>query len=389
MMKIGLICPNFPPTKLEGGISHFTGCLVRHLTELGDEVVIITGNGYRGPEIDAKVTVLKFAERWGHDVVRQMADQLKVRGIEAINLQYSPVMYPWPFKLAWNCLARNFISTVSLHTLWGGSKLNHLFAFKLLYTANGVIATNSEVAYLLRKYFPFFLKKTRHIPIGSNIKSKISQQSIQEKVKTKFSIKPGEMILSYFGMAYPGKGMELLFETANILKCKYNLDFKLLVIGGGISDVPEYIQEKRKLVSARGLSDNVIFTGRIASNEVSELLNASNLVVLPFASGVSDRRGSLMAALAHHKAIITTKPACTIDLFKNGENLVWPGQATAENLAELAKRVLQDTVFRQRLENGAKALTLNYDWEDIAAKTRQFFQELISNGSSSRSAPTG
>ena len=70
-----------------------------------------------------------------------MAEKLRFHQVEIINLQYSPVMYPDSFKIAWNKLARNFVSTVSFHTLWGGSKLNMLFAWRLLYTANGVIAT--------------------------------------------------------------------------------------------------------------------------------------------------------------------------------------------------------------------------------------------------------
>ena len=96
-----------------------------------------------------------------------------------------------------------------------------------------------------------------------------------------------------------------------------------------------------------------------------------------------------MAALAHNKAIVTTKPTLNIDLFKNGENMVWPEKASAENLAEKVKNVLQDPVFRRKLENGAKALALNYRWEDIAERTGKFFQALISNKRLSKCVPPG
>jgi glycosyltransferase involved in cell wall biosynthesis len=388
-LKVAIFCPNYPPSAEEGGISHYVRCLAHNLSNAGDNIFIIAGKEYCGSGEDGRIRVLRFPVKWNYRAVRQIFDQLRANNIEIINLQYSPVLYPEQFKLAWNYLTRNFVSTISFHTLWGGSKLNYLFAFNLLYTTNGVIATNSEVIYLLKKYFPFFLKKSHHIPIASNIKSTKPQKNQQKKIDAKFSIKPDEVILAYFGMAYPGKGMRLLFETAKILMCKYNLNFKLLVIGGGISDVPEYVEEKKSLARALGIYNRVIFTGRIASNEVSELLNASSVVLLPFTSGVSDRRGSLMAALSHKKAIVTTKPALEIDLFKNGENMVWPDQTHAENLADKVKLVLQNMVFRQRLENGAIALAQKYCWKDIAENTRNFFEILISNKKLPKYRPTG
>ena len=57
--------------------------------------------------------------------------------------------------------------------------------------------------------------------------------------------------------------------------------------------------------------------------------------------------------------------------------MVWADRASAENIAEKVKHVLQDSIFRRKLEDGAEALAWNYRWEDIAVRTEKFFQTMI------------
>lgn len=183
-------------------------------------------------------------------------------------------------------------------------------------------------------------------------------------------------------MPYPGKGIKVLLKATQILKNEYHLDLHLVVIGGGISECSPYIQERKNLAAALGLDDRVIWTGRISAEAVSALVCQGDVVVLPFKSGVSDRRGSLMAALAHQKAIVTTKPPIPMSLFKNGVNMVWPDGDDAETLAATVYAVLKDKGHRRRLEDGAADLVKHFDWADIALRTRTWFEEI------SRSKPT-
>lgn len=375
-MKIGIICENYPPAVVEGGIAHYSEHLAHNLTAIGEDVVIITGEGHCGDGSDEGIPVLRFPGKWDGRTARQMARRLRVLGVDIVNLQYSPVMYPARFKLVWGSVTRGFASVVSFHTLWGGSKLNHLAALGFLSSGNGIIATNSEIIYLLRRYLPFFLKKTCFIPIGANIEPGDTEGDYRE-IAARYSLDPNLPVLVYFGMAYPGKGMDLLFEATRILLQKYGVDVRLLVIGGGISDAPKYVEEKKRLTAKLSIEGRVIWTGRLPAREVSGLLTGSDVAVLPFEAGVSDRRGSLMAALAHHKAVVTTKPAVPIALFKNGENMVWPDKNDAGSLAELVLRVLQNHELRRILENGATELAKHFEWSQIAKQTRTCFLDVL------------
>ena len=84
-----------------------------------------------------------------------------------------------------------------------------------------------------------------------------------------------------------------------------------------------------------------------------------------------------MAALAHHKALVTTRPAVPVALFKNGENMFWPATNDAEAFAGAIFRVLGDGELRQGLEAGAAALARHFEWPEIAKNTRAFFRNII------------
>jgi glycosyltransferase involved in cell wall biosynthesis len=375
-MKIAIVCPNYPPAASEGGISHYTQRLARHLNALGENVAIMTDDGYGGDGSDEGILVMKFPGEWNLQTAHEMVRLFRSLKVDIVNLQYSPEMYSTSFKFAWQKLTSNFQSTASFHTLWGGSRLNYLIALRLLQSANGIIATNSEIMYLLKKYLPFFLRKTSFVPIGPNIEPSDAKENPRE-IAVKYSLDPNVPAVAFFGMSYPGKGMNLLFETAKTLWNKYKVTFQLLVIGGGISDALKYREEKMKLISKLGIEGRVIWTGKIPAAEVSALLSRSKVVILPFESGVSDRRGSLMAAIAHHKAVVTTKPAVPVSLFKNGENMIWPAKSDTIAFVEALARVLQDDELRLKVESGAAELSRHFEWPDIAKKTRACFLELM------------
>jgi glycosyltransferase involved in cell wall biosynthesis len=374
-VKTAIVCPNYPPSRKEGGISHFTQILARELVEMGEQLVIVTDDEYMGSGSDENpsMEVVAVPGPWNSLAARAIVDILSSRSVDLVNLQYSPSMYSASFKYAWGAAARRFPSVTSFHTLWGGGSINYLIALQLLSTSRAVLATNTEIVYLLEKYLPIFLKKTRRIPIGSNIRpSSRPRPNVEEEYK----LQEGTSMLSYFGMCYPGKGMNILFEVARLLKER--LDYQLLLIGGGMSDDEPYRRQAVAQVEAYGVEEHVLWTGRLASDDVSTLLSRSDVILLPYETGVSDRRGSLMAALAHGRAIVTAAPRIDGFPFRRWENMVWPERYSAGEFAELIVQVLGDEQLRKRLELGASRLGNEYQWPVIAEKTRDLFHEVSS-----------
>lgn len=374
-MRVALFCPDYPPSGRQGGIQDYSQHLVKALTGQGLDVTVITGEGYSGKGKDGLATIVKFPEPWDKRWALRVVEELEERSVELVNLQYSPAMFENPHQLGWSVLAARFPSVVSFHTLWGGSRWNVPAAVRLLHSAHQVIATNSEILHLMRRYLPWTLSKTAFVPIGSNIIPH-EQEDVHKEVIGRYNIRRDRLLLVYFGMAYPGKGLDLLLGAASRLENAQGLNFQLLCVGGGVSDVNTYQSEGQRKVSELGLEKQVTWTGRIPASHVSSLLTVSDMVVLPYEAGASDRRGSLLAALAHGKPIVTTRPRIRIPHFSNGKNMIWPETTSPESLSRTITRLYGDRSLQETLGKGALELASKLQWGEIAEDTKLLFEKL-------------
>jgi glycosyltransferase involved in cell wall biosynthesis len=371
-MRTALFCPDYPPSNRQGGIQDYSHNLARGLSKRGLDVAVITGEGYAGNGTDGTVPVVELPGPWDRSWALRAITELESRSVSLINLQYSPAMFDDPNRFAWSLLASRFPAVVSFHTLWGGR--NIVAALRLLHTARAVIATNSEILHLLRRYCPWYMGKTVFIPIGSNI-APHNQIAIHEEVRKRYEITGDDCVLVYFGMAYPGKGLELLLATASCLERVHGLAFKLLCVGGGVSDVLDYRAEKRHRATELGLEHRIIWTGRIPPTHVSSLLTMSDIVLLLYETGVSDRRGTMMAALAHGRPIVTTPPRISMPHFVNGKNMTWPQSMSPESLSRTIVRLYENPALSESLGRGALELASKLEWSEIAKDTILVFEK--------------
>lgn len=187
------------------------------------------------------------------------------------------------------------------------------------------------------------------------------------------------MLLGYFGFLNASKGGDTLISALAILDDR-KAKVKLVLIGGatGASDPTDaaFAAQIDKQIRRYDLADRIIRTGFVAAPEVSANLLACDAVVLPYRDGVSFRRGSLLAALAHGCPVITATPAAPLPELRDGENirLVPPNSAPALVLA--VSGLLDAPAVRARLGQGARALAERFGWDQIAARTLAFFRSL-------------
>jgi glycosyltransferase involved in cell wall biosynthesis len=209
---------------------------------------------------------------------------------------------------------------------------------------------------IMKKRLPFLLRKTFWIPIASNILKTAGQKN--ENLND-------SKIISFFGMLYPGKGLDLILDVLEELNRK-DYDFCFKFIGGGMLNQESYERTFLSKIKSRNLTGKVELMGLIPAEEVSKWLNTSRFIFLPYERGLSDRRGSLMAAIEHEKAILTSPPAVAMRFFKNGENILWPKHPSYSEYIELAEKLLNNDQLISRLEKGSKKLSSNFSWKKIA-----------------------
>jgi glycosyltransferase involved in cell wall biosynthesis len=359
-MLIGIICQNFPPASVEGGISHYSLRLAEALVEQGHRVVAITSTEFTlssasGERIPG-LAIKPVKGPWNQKSVREIRRIAMADPYDALVLQYSPASFKWSFRLAWSIAAFPCQKITAFHTLWGGG-LDRLLGLLMLFGCRKIIATNSEVMVLLERHLPFFLCKTYWIPIGSNI-----QPTAARTAATHGSEGP---IFCYFGMVYPGKGLSLILDVLKGLKDQ-GVHFRFKFIGGGMPGAEGLEKDLQREIVEKGLQDRVEHLGLVTQEEASSWIQSSRFIFLPYDSGLSDRRGSFMAAIAHGKAVLTTPPAVEMAFLKNGFNVLWPEKPSAEGFLLIIEKLLRDDGLLATIEKGAAELSRQFQWRKIA-----------------------
>ncbi len=382
-MRIGLITGEYPP--MQGGVGDFTAQLARALAELGHDVHVITGksptSNLQPPTSNPMVH--RPIERWGWGCWRRVLALAQELELEVLDVQYQPAAYG--MHPAINFVPRRDRPpvVVTFHDL----KVPYLFpkagplrwqaVLILTRRADRVIVTNREDYLRLETEIPS--RRLNLIPIGSNIPSLPPPGYDRDAERSRWGVGPDDLLMGYFGFLNESKGGEELMQTLALL-VERGLPAHLLMIGGrvGSSDPTNraYAERVERLVVELNLGERVHWTGYVGPEGVSASLLATDVCVLPYRDGVSFRRGTLHACLAHGRAIVTTRPAVPLPNTRDGENMLLAAPRDPEGLTEAVMRLASVPELRARLEAGAAALAAEFTWERIARQTAALFGRL-------------
>lgn len=405
-LKIGFITGEYPP--MEGGVGAYTQRLALALKDIGHEVHILTSRSAK-PKVERQRSQ-SIGEAW--QKINDINEPIEVDGLfihgrfrswswsemslitdiairfdfDIVHIQYQAAAFNMrraginylPWRLKWV-----LPTVVTFHDL----RVPYLFpkagpirnwAINALGRhASSTIVTNSEDQQALSQRVP---TEVETIPIGSNIPVKRTNHIEIEEIREKYGLQPSDVLLGYFGFIHPSKGADILIDTLAKLPTR----FHLLFIGGqtGSSDpnnTAPFYEQLQERISAANLNERVHWSGFVSDDRASALITASDLFVLPYQDGASLRRGSLMAALSHGKAIITTNPSQNDRFFEHGNNVHLLPTVDASAFAEAIEAICHDQAYREALGLSAEKAASQFEWPGIASQTVNLYQRLLSN----------
>jgi glycosyltransferase involved in cell wall biosynthesis len=153
------------------------------------------------------------------------------------------------------------------------------------------------------------------------------------------------------------------------------------MIGGrvGSSDPSNvaYLQKMEALIRELGMTGQISWTDYVDGQEVSANFWASDICVLPYRDGVSFRRGTLMAALAHGLPIVSTYPRVEVAEIMEDENMALVPSDDIEALVGKIAQLAASPSLRRRLARGAAELSKLFSWEAIAERTMRVYEEVL------------
>jgi glycosyltransferase involved in cell wall biosynthesis len=386
---------------MEGGVGAFTRELAQALASAGHEIHIITNRKARPSHDDRRWWALQEpvpvayghlhprVRRWWWSAMNTIAEIAVSYDLDIVNVQYQaaaydmrvPAIHFLPWRLRGVCRTAVTFHDLRVPYLFPkAGRLRHWVVHRLAAQADGAVVTN-RADYEALIGAGISESTLCRIPIGSNISVNVPEPAEVAAVLEKLGVSTDHFLIGYFGFLNESKGADTLLNALAGMEKRFHLVF----IGGqtGDSDPANNAAFRtglEALIKELGLQERVHWSGFLPEQEVSAYRQAADLMVLPYRDGVSLRRGTLMAALAHGRPIITTEPAVPITELIPGEN-IW--DVPVDDPAALAKAIhnlAADSSLRRRLGSGAAAVAGLFSWDKIAEQTAGFFRGLLANG---------
>ncbi len=186
-----------------------------------------------------------------------------------------------------------------------------------------VATTDSINLRALRRIYPA-RGKVHLIPTGSNF----SPVGSSNPISRSFSAAPLRKQALVFGLIRSGKGIDSVvnaFERSGKLRNVCELH-----IAGSLPEV--HTADDLQLLERIKTLSFVRYHGYLSWSQLRELFSAVHFFVLPFAEGLSERRGSFMAAMAAGKPVVTVTPAIPIEGLVDGHNVLYLNDSTSAGI---------------------------------------------------------
>lgn len=293
--------------------------------------------------------------RWGN--LRSYLADLRKIGDKTINLQYPTMGYSTslvPHVLALCAvllLGKRLYLTIHEYSQLGRkgkAAINLVFLF-----AKDVVFTTSFELDCARKHNPW-MRKGQVVKIRSNIPSVMSQ-----------AMKKRQWDVGYFGYIRPLKGLEEFVEVAGQLQ---QAGKRVYVMGQVQPEFEAFHRPMLEYMKEKGIA----YFGNNTQEEVAQRLADTKIMYLPYPDGLSERRGSFLAAVVNGAAVVSREGAFTSQQQKDKFALVKPEEA-----AEKITAWLDDPQWLEDQQQNSLAYateSVPTSWEQIADEYMRIMQ---------------
>jgi glycosyltransferase involved in cell wall biosynthesis len=209
-----------------------------------------------------------------------------------------------------------------------------------------IFTTEFERQYAIR-YAPWIRTRSTVIPLGTSITPSIACGK-REKHE-----------IVHFGLIRNDKGLEEVLRLAKLIRDR-RLAFRIRIVGHVYAGCQEYFEKLR--------SDScylpVTWETTLADEQVGEVLANATFAYLPFPDGASERRSSMIAALASKLVVISTRGAQT----PNSLNGVVEFCQGAEDALNAIQFLSDNRESQKSFLDGAERYCQLRSWESIASQ---------------------
>ena len=375
-MKVAMIGHKVIPSR-RGGIENVLTTLCPLLVQSGAEVTCYNRTSDK-VENEYVGTVENNKYR---DVTLKKAWTVNARGVSAMIASFTAAISAafgrydvvhfhaeGPCAAMWipKMFGKRCVATV--HGLdWQREKWGKGFASKYIKFGERVMVKYADEIIVLSESARVYFEETynrKTILIHNGIERPVKKSA--DRITEQYGLSKGEYICMVSRLTAE-KGVHYLINAYNCIQTD-----KKLVIAGDTSDTDDYVAMLKQKAAG---NPNIIFTGFISGDVLTEIYSNAYLVALP--SDIEGMSLSLLEALAYGNAVLCS------DIPEN--TLVTENKAlhfqksNVEDLAQKLQKMCDDEAFVNDLKAGVDEFILNkYNWNDIASATCDLYQKVMS-----------
>ncbi|MBQ2076711.1 MAG: glycosyltransferase family 4 protein [Bacteroidales bacterium] len=188
---------------------------------------------------------------------------------------------------------------------------------------------------------------------GSNEQYKPISEDEKKVIRDKYS--KGKKYFVFVGALSPRKNVDGLLRSFEIFKERYNIDYKLLIVGGTLHKTGEI----EKVYSEMKHKTDVIFTGRLETDELCKVVAASeSLVYIPHFEGFGI---PLLEAMYAETAILSGNTTSLPEVVGDAALICSPSDY--EKVAENMNHIATNEELRNSLIEKGRLQRQKFSWQ--------------------------
>jgi len=235
-----------------------------------------------------------------------------------------------------------------------------------------VVAVTPRIKEVLVATLGIKPEKIAVIPNGAN--TDLFKPMDTNRARRQLNLPERCYLVVFVGKLVAWQGVEYLIRSAPYILKGYP-ESKFLIVGDGTM--------KRGLIELTqriGVSDRMIFTGRVPYDRVPLYINACDVCAapkIPLGSGYSPLK--LYEYMACGKPVVATRTSGFEILEENNAGLL-VNPENSQEFANAIMKLLEDPELRKQMgENGRKYVVKNHSWESVARRVAEVCQQALEN----------
>lgn len=185
----------------------------------------------------------------------------------------------------------------------------------------------------------------------------------------KYHLPQGAPMALYVGRLDPEKKVERVIEAFFAAQARIP-EARLVIAGDGVDK-----NRLEKMVHERGLTQVVLFLGRVVPPELYEVYRAGDVFVT--ASPIETQGIVLIEAAASGLPLIAADKGAVSEICVNGENGVLVADGDVRAIAEALVRLLSDKKLRQEYGTRSIELAQEHDMERTLDKFEEIYRRVV------------